>query len=246
MRSTILLLAAAATVAACTTSVPDSGAEATGVGFGDYRSYQQQREAELAGRATAGLGTPVSGERAPLSALAPAATPQTEAERLAAETRATLGIGTTPAAAPVTTAAAAPAAPAGPVRLSDENSFEAVAARETIESDRARLEERRAEFEVVQPTALPQRPGDTGPNIVAYALATSHPRGQALYRRVTLFGGDARNCNRYSNANEAQEVFLAAGGPERDRHGLDPDGDGYACGWDPTPFRLAAQARQGN
>ena len=39
----------------------------------------------------------------------------------------------------------------------------------------------------------------------------------------------------------AQQAFLEAGGPERDRKGLDPDGDGYACAWDPTPFRAAVQ-----
>jgi hypothetical protein len=32
---------------------------------------------------------------------------------------------------------------------------------------------------------------------------------------------------------------LANGGPERDKEGLDPDGDGFACGWDPRPFRSA-------
>ncbi len=30
-----------------------------------------------------------------------------------------------------------------------------------------------------------------------------------------------------------------AGGPERDQFGIDPDGDGYACRWDPSPFRKA-------
>jgi len=24
--------------------------------------------------------------------------------------------------------------------------------------------------------------------------------------------------------------------------GLDPDGDGFACSWDPTPFRLAGSS----
>ena len=32
------------------------------------------------------------------------------------------------------------------------------------------------------------------------------------------------------------------GGPERDRNALDPDGDGYACGWDPSVYRAAAAA----
>jgi hypothetical protein len=40
----------------------------------------------------------------------------------------------------------------------------------------------------------------------------------------------------------AQEAFLSEGGPERDRLGVDPDGDGFACRWDPTPFRRAASA----
>jgi hypothetical protein len=40
----------------------------------------------------------------------------------------------------------------------------------------------------------------------------------------------------------AQEAFLAAGGPERDRNNLDPDGDGFACWWDPEPFRRAMRA----
>jgi hypothetical protein len=32
---------------------------------------------------------------------------------------------------------------------------------------------------------------------------------------------------------------LARGGPDKDPRGLDPDGDGFACGWDPAPFLLA-------
>ena len=39
----------------------------------------------------------------------------------------------------------------------------------------------------------------------------------------------------------AQKAFLSRGGPERDILLLDPDGDGFACKWDPRPFRLAVQ-----
>ena len=42
-----------------------------------------------------------------------------------------------------------------------------------------------------------------------------------------------------SSPDQAQIDFLSKGGPERDRLSLDPDGDGYACGWDPRPFRKA-------
>jgi hypothetical protein len=52
-----------------------------------------------------------------------------------------------------------------------------------------------------------------------------------------------RNCAQFRSHDEAQEAFLAAGGPERDRLNIDPDGDGYACGWDPAPIRAAARPR---
>lgn len=127
--------------------------------------------------------------------------------------------------------------------ISDENDFQAVSARETIESDKARIERNRALYQVDQPTALPQRAGDVGgAPIVAFALSTSHPVGTQMYRRssLRLQNPDAA-CRQYASADRAQEAFLAAGGPERDRRGLDPDGDGYACGWNPEPFRAALQ-----
>lgn len=125
-----------------------------------------------------------------------------------------------------------------PATISDEQDFDAVAARETIESDAERIARNRAQYTVIQPGALPVRPGESGPNIVEYALATNHPPGVQLYRRSALrFTDPLVACARYGSPDRAQEAFLAAGGPERDRRGLDPDGDGYACGWDPRPFR---------
>ena len=140
---------------------------------------------------------------------------------------------------------AAPSNPApqlvGNPGLSDENSFEAVSARQSIESDAARLQEQRSQYQQVQPTALPQQSGSTSPNIVKYALSTSHPVGTKLYSRagVNLKARSARNCAGFASAELAQIAFLEAGGPRRDRKALDPDGDGYACGWDPSPYRLA-------
>lgn len=126
-------------------------------------------------------------------------------------------------------------------QISDENSFDAVSERVSIESDRARLAAQRDAFEVIEPTALPDRPSGDLAAIVEFALATSHPVGQVVYPRNGILSSSGRACNRYSNPNEAQQVFLSNGGPERDRSGLDPDGDGYACRWDPTPFRLAVR-----
>jgi len=126
--------------------------------------------------------------------------------------------------------------------ISDENDFGAVSSRQSIESDAARIQANRQQYQVVQPTALPSRNGSAQPNVVQYALQTNHARGTQVHRRFSVNSAAKfqRNCAEYNSADEAQIDFLVRGGPERDRRGLDPDGDGYACGWDPAPFRRAA------
>ena len=95
---------------------------------------------------------------------------------------------------------------------------------------------------VIQPSELPTRPGDTGPNIVEFALATTNPPGAQLYTRSAIrLGSSNAACGKFASPDQAQQAFLAAGGPDRDRKGLDPDGDGFACYWDPRPFRTALQ-----
>lgn len=215
--------AALIALSACATQVPDSGA---GVGFSDYTQYEldrARREAALRGEARAEAAMPSGTD------------PGITETDLAA-----VGIGAQgDAAAPQQPAPADAGALAANPGISDEQDFDAVAARETIESDAERLERQAAAYTVVEPTALPQRPGATGPNIVQYALNAPNDRGQAIYSRGGL-SGEARfqrNCAKYNTPDEAQRDFLSRGGPERDRLGIDPDGDGFACGWDPTPFR---------
>jgi hypothetical protein len=124
--------------------------------------------------------------------------------------------------------------------LSDEQDFSAVSDRQTIESDAARLERNRTLYKVIEPTAIPRRPGTNTPNVVEYAIRTNNPVGAQLYSRgpFATQGRFQRNCQKYASDAAAQEAFLAAGGPEKDRQGLDPDGDGFACYWNPEPFRL--------
>ncbi|WCR11618.1 hypothetical protein JHW45_04320 [Paracoccus stylophorae] len=95
---------------------------------------------------------------------------------------------------------------------------------------------------VVPGTALPTTstgsyPGSV-PVLVRYAFAADHAPGTTIYRRA---GGSAaqaaRVCAGFANPDAAQIAFLAAGGPGRDPRGMDPDGDGFVCGWDPAPFR---------
>lgn len=130
--------------------------------------------------------------------------------------------------------------------ISDEQDFSAVSSRESIESDAQRLAGYRANYEQVQPEALPDRPAGNSTSIVQYALSTTNSVGQPVYQRSAL-SGDARarrNCSRYTSADFAQIAFLEGGGPKRDKHGIDPDGDGFACAWDPAPFRAARGVAQ--
>ena len=82
----------------------------------------------------------------------------------------------------------------------------------------------------------------SGPNLAAYALSVSNRPGESVYKRggIHLISSD-KACAKYISADQAQIAFLASGGPQRDRLNLDPDGDGFACGWDPTPFQAARQ-----
>lgn len=232
-------------LAACAPPVPDSGA---GVGFGDYSDYLRQREAERSAGAAVPTGPVFSTERigAALDGTSPpahsgAAQPSGSGP---VQGRIIGDLGSPGArprgGAPATIRPESGEMNPGSTRISDEQNFDAVAARETIESDAERLARQRAQYQVIAPTALPERPQTGRPNIVQYALSTQHAPGTRMYNRSSLFQRDPlRACARFAAPDLAQEEFLAQGGPQRDRLGLDPDGDGYACGWDPRPFRKA-------
>ena len=70
-----------------------------------------------------------------------------------------------------------------------------------------------------------------------------HAVGTKAYSRLglTTKSRHQKACAKYATSSDAQTAFLSKGGPKKDRLGLDPDGDGYACGWDPTPYRQAAR-----
>jgi len=242
----LILLAAAAGLAACQPVIPDSG---RGAGFDDFGAQQQRRDAALQGTtvpAPASVSTaPLSASGAPLSAAT-----DTSAAATAAQTRRVLAAtGNSAAAASnsgVEPLVASPSNPAPAVvnesGISRENSFDAVTAQRGIEGDAARIAANRAQYQTIQPEALPDR-GRIGPNVVAYALQNTHPVGTKVYSRSAFNGArkQARNCAQFGRPTLAQIAFLENGGPQRDRAGLDPDGDGFACDWDPAPFRNAAQ-----
>lgn len=63
---------------------------------------------------------------------------------------------------------------------------------------------------------------------------------QQLYSREAGKVGD-RNCSDFPSAAAAQKFFLTAGGPRKDAHGLDGDGDGLACEWGAHLKRVASK-----
>lgn len=235
----LMMTAAALALTACTPPVPDSGA---GVGFGNYEEYQAQqraRDAQLAGEA---LPAPdvVSTETLDTGQTVVV---NNDGSELAAQTQAALNERKANSGEDVVHASPSNPAPeaVNATGISAENDFDAVGAQRSIESDAAKIAQNRAQYKVIEAEALPKRSGNGGPNIVDYALATKHPRGTQVYRRIGigLEGKAQRNCAKYPSPDRAQSEFLAKGGPQRDRLGLDPDGDGFACSWDPAPFRKA-------
>lgn len=262
MRLTLGFVTMAA-FAACSPVIPDSGAQVdtgTGVGFKDYATYEREKAARETALASGSLPRPGVISDEPLDATGGATeaaegADDSEAERIAAEARAALDAAGTGAAlsgsvdpedapedAPVQ---ASPSNPPPAVidesGISQENSFDAVGSERSIEEDAARIARNREQYRVIQPEEISARPGDVGPNIVEYALASGHPVGTRMYRRLGIGTASRheRNCAEYASPDQAQLDFLRRGGPRRDRMALDPDGDGYACGWDPAPFRRA-------
>ncbi|WP_179380122.1 hypothetical protein [Jannaschia marina] len=260
-------LTALLVLAACNPEVPESGAR--GAGFDSPEQVAQRREAQLRGdaplRPSATILPPAPGTTVAGAAPLPAGqAPQSEAEELASATRAALGrpAATTQAAPAATPAAPAPLpatpAPAAPAQapadlnldrdnpaISREQDFGAVSAERDIQADAERLRAARQQYQLVTPTEL-QRPDSTGPNIFAYALGPAKPKGtQGAFRRG-LGASESRaatRCQNYRSDDIAQEDFLASGGPERDRLGIDPDGDGNACNWDPAVVRRLVQSQ---
>lgn len=204
----ILGIGAFVTLAACEPPIPDSAA---GVTFEPRISDESTVATDL--RPAGSVGSEALDV---LSATAPQGTETVEASP------------SNPAPVPVDTSG-----------ISDENDFAAVDSRRSIEADAERRQQIAAQYQQVEAQDLPERDGSSAPNIVEYALASDNPVGNRVYRRLGINGANraARNCRAYPSSDQAQIDFLSRGGPERDPRGLDLDGDGYACGWDPTPFQ---------
>lgn len=238
MKIAVGIALGASLLSACVSNEP----RARGVGFDDYSNYElerAQREAALV-RGRTSIIPPAQVTSIPGQApVAPTVSSSDLANAGIGQAQPASPLVPVQPVAPVATPTPVPAAPTNNTGISDEQNFDAVAGRETIESDAARREAQAAAREQIEATAVPERPANTGPNIVEYAVNAPNVKGQEWYSRSLLSGQNRfrRNCADYATADDAQRDFLARGGPERDRRGIDPDGDGFACGWDPAAFR---------
>lgn len=96
-------------------------------------------------------------------------------------------------------------------------------------------------FDNVQPQqASDVRPPPLIPRVAAFALRTTHQPGERQWRRNPLRRDGSSICGQFATRDEAQDRFLRDGGPERDPNGMDPDGDGFVCGFDPNALRASA------
>lgn len=211
-------------VVGCAPSVPESGA-----GFETYPEYLRNREAGVAGSAPLGINGPVVGTETLGSTTLP--TPS--------ESRDSIPAGIARQSGEMDAVGGIPGE--NTASISDTQDFQAVSARETRESNAAKIAQQRATYQQIAPTALPPRSGTDGPSIVQFALQTTNRLGEAVYSRTNPFRDkqSLTACAKFASSDQAQEEFLLRGGPERDPKSLDPDGDGFACFWDPTPFRSA-------
>lgn len=207
----VAMVVVALALAGCDPAVPNSAA---GAGFGTATEYQRQ-QARL--ERTRTLQTPWTFGVGPVAQTggAPAPAPA-------------------PVGAPMVAPGMASVTPAAPVSESAAIASEALAA----------IGAAPAAAPVVAPALPPAVPPVAATpdrsNIAAFALSTTHMPGTQVYRRNSLLRTAPANraCGRFASPGLAQEEFLRRGGPERDPLNIDPDGDGFVCGWNPAPFRI--------
>lgn len=250
MRKVLVFALPVLALAACDPAVPNSAA---GVGFGDYQSYLRNREAELQGRpAPTAAPTSAAAPVATSSTLPPAAAGVYGANGYGA-TQVTSAAGQARPSADTQLATAAASAPQGTIGAEALAALQATApggstttaapfntadAGEKIGAplDAVSSTGRATPAPITEATTR----GSAGPNLAAYALAATNTPGQSVYERGGFkMVSEKKVCAKYISPDLAQTAFLEKGGPVRDPGNLDPDGDGFACGWDPRPFQAA-------
>lgn len=75
-------------------------------------------------------------------------------------------------------------------------------------------------------------------NVAEFARKTFHNKGEKKFSRIGFsIYNNWNECSKFKTRDSAQRKFLSSGGPHIDKFNLDPDGDGFACEWDPKVYR---------
>ena len=75
-------------------------------------------------------------------------------------------------------------------------------------------------------------------NVAQFARDTKNKKGDKIYNRLNIsIYNNLNECSKFKTKDNAQRKFLKEGGPYKDKFNLDPDGDGFACDWDPDIYR---------
>lgn len=128
----------------------------------------------------------------------------------------------------------------GDVTFLDPSDVTSIAAGAIAESEAAATG---GVFDNIQPQqASDVLPPPLIPRVAAFALRTTHLPGQRQWRRNPLRADGQSICAQFESRDHAQDRFLRDGGPDRDPNGMDPDGDGFVCGFDPSALRASANA----
>ena len=111
---------------------------------------------------------------------------------------------------------------------------------QNVEKEKAKqsLLNARQKRTIVKPVDIEELKQESSVNVVLFARQTSNNVGEKLYNRITTKRKNSTRCLRFVSADDAQRFFLEKDGPEKDHWDLDPDGDGFACKWDPKPYRI--------
>lgn len=127
----------------------------------------------------------------------------------------------------------------GDVTFLDPSSLEAIAEGAIDASEQASG----GVFDNIQPQqASDILPPPLIPRVAAFAIRTTHQLGERQWRRNPLRADGQGICAQFPTRDQAQNRFLTDGGPERDPNGMDSDGDGFVCGFDPSALRASAAA----
>lgn len=253
MRSFVMMIAASAVLANCggkTTTVDDDY-------FDTINPTAAQQEAEA--RRLAGIQDDIQDTSQPLTTTSGSGdTIQQEIDRLLAAEGAgaelssqggvqTADTPTTPAPVnnnptPTVPVATAELSEAEKERISNSQDFEAVTARETIETDAAKLAELKRTYQVFEPESLTLRGQSV--NLATYASENAGRQvGKKRYtRRKADYKEGGNFCAEYADQDLAQIAFLNNEGPRKDPLLIDQDGDGFACGWTPRAYQARRSA----